>query len=65
MKNCDKLSQIFHGAKSGHRAKGKKSLTPSAKWLKSIIGFANVAGVELFLGVDDKSRDIVRIENPL
>ena len=43
----------------------KRSLQPRAKWLKSIIGFANVAGMELILGVDDKSRDIVRIENPL
>lgn len=35
------------------------------KWLKSIIAFANGAGGELILGVDDKSRDIVRRENPL
>jgi ATP-dependent DNA helicase RecG len=55
----------FHGAKSGDRTKGKRSLPPRAKWLKSIIAFANGAGGELILGVDDKSRDIVRRENPL
>ncbi len=53
------------GAKSGHRAKGKRFLPTRAKWLKSIIAFANGAGGELIFGVDDKSRDIVRIENPL
>lgn len=42
----------------------KRSLPPRAKWLKSIIAFANGAGGELILGVDDKSRDIVGIENP-
>ena len=41
----------------------KRSLPPKAKWLKSIIAFANGAGGELILGVDDKSRDIVRTEN--
>ncbi len=42
----------------------KRSLPPRAQWLKSIIAFANGAGGELILGVDDKSRDIVGIENP-
>jgi len=42
----------------------KRSLPPGAQWLKSIIAFANGAGGELILGVDDKSRDIVGIENP-
>ena len=42
----------------------KRSLPPRAKWLKSIIAFANGAGGELILGVDDKSRDTVGIENP-
>ncbi len=42
----------------------KRSLPPRAKWLKTIIAFANGAGGELILGVDDKSRDIVGIENP-
>ena len=42
----------------------KRSLPPRAKWLKSIIAFANGAGGELILGVNDKSRDIVGIENP-
>ena len=42
----------------------KRSLPPRAKWLKSIIAFANGAGGELIFGVDDKSRDIVGIENP-
>ncbi|PXF58945.1 MAG: hypothetical protein C4B58_04515 [Deltaproteobacteria bacterium] len=42
----------------------KRSLPPKAKWLKSIIAFANGAGGELILGIDDKSRDIVGIENP-
>ena len=37
----------------------KRSLPPRAKWLNSIIAFANGAGGELILGVDDKSRDIV------
>ena len=32
----------------------KRSLPPRAKWLKSIIAFANGAGGELILGVDDK-----------
>jgi len=41
----------------------KRFLPPRAKWLKSIIAFANGAGEELILGVDDKSRDIVRTEN--
>lgn len=41
----------------------KRSLPPRAKWLKSIIAFANGAGRELILGVDDKSRDMVGIEN--
>jgi len=42
----------------------KRSLPPRAKWLKTIIAFANGAGGELILGVDDKSRDILGIENP-
>jgi predicted HTH transcriptional regulator len=42
----------------------KRSLPTRAKWLKTIIAFANGAGGELILGVDDKSRDIVGIENP-
>jgi predicted HTH transcriptional regulator len=42
----------------------KRSLPPRAQWLKSIIAFANGAGGELILGVDDKSRDIVGIEDP-
>ncbi|MBL7180363.1 MAG: putative DNA binding domain-containing protein [Desulfobacterales bacterium] len=33
--------------------------------VKFIIAFANGAGKELILGVDDKSRDIVGIENLL
>ena len=37
----------------------KNSLPPKAKWLKTIIAFANGAGGELILGVDDKNRDIV------
>ncbi len=40
----------------------KRFLPHRAKWLKSIIAFANGAGEELIFGVDDKSRDIVRIE---
>jgi len=43
----------------------KRSLPPRAKWLKTIIAFSNEAGEELILGVDDKSRDIVGIENLL
>jgi len=43
----------------------KSSLPHRAKWLKSIIAFANGAGRELIFGVDDKSRDIVGIENSL
>ncbi len=42
----------------------KRSLPPRAKWLKTIIAFANGAGGELILGVDDKSREILGIENP-
>jgi len=42
----------------------KRSLPPRAKWLKTIISFANGAGGELILGVDDKNRDILGIENP-
>ena len=42
----------------------KRSLPFRAKWLKSIIAFANGAGGELILGVDDKSRDIVGVETP-
>jgi predicted HTH transcriptional regulator len=42
----------------------KRSLPPGAKWLKTIISFANGAGGELILGVDDKSRGILGIENP-
>jgi len=42
-----------------------RSLPPKAKWLKSIIAFVNGAGRELILVVDNKSRDIVGIENPL
>jgi ATP-dependent DNA helicase RecG len=41
----------------------KRSLPPSAKWLKTITSFANGAGGELILGIDDKSRDILGIEN--
>jgi predicted HTH transcriptional regulator len=43
----------------------KRSLPPRAKRLKTIIAFANGAGRELILVVDDKSRDIVEIENSL
>ena len=43
----------------------KRSLPPGAKWLKTIIAFANGAGRELILVVDNKSRDIVGIENSL
>lgn len=42
----------------------KRSLPPRAKWLKTIISFANGAGGELILGVDDKSREILGIESP-
>lgn len=38
----------------------RNSLPPKAKWLKTIIAFANGAGRELILVVDNKSRDIVR-----
>ena len=43
----------------------KRSLLPRADWLKSIIAFANGAGEELIPGVNDKSIDIVGIENLL
>ncbi len=43
----------------------KRSLPPRAKWLKTIIAFANGTGGELILGVDDKNRDILEIENLL
>jgi predicted HTH transcriptional regulator len=43
----------------------KRFLPSRTKWLKTIIAFANGAGGELILGVDDKSRDIVGIENLL
>jgi len=33
----------------------KRSLPPRAKWLKTIIAFANGAGGELILGVKDKN----------
>jgi len=41
----------------------KRSLPPRAKWLKTIIAFTNGVGGKLILVVDDKSRDIVGIEN--
>lgn len=42
----------------------KRSLPSKSKWLNTIIAFANGAGGELILGIDDKSRDIVGITNP-
>ncbi|MCK4390886.1 MAG: putative DNA binding domain-containing protein [Desulfobacterales bacterium] len=42
----------------------KRTLPSGPKWVKTIVAFANGAGGELILGVDDKSRDIVGIENP-
>lgn len=59
MKVLDKVKQP-----ENRKLELKRSLPFRAKWLKSIIAFANGAGGELILGVDDKSRDIVGVETP-
>ncbi len=42
----------------------KRTLPSKGQWLKSILSFANGAGGELLLGIDDKTRSLVGIENP-
>ncbi|MDI6793245.1 MAG: ATP-binding protein [bacterium] len=41
----------------------KRTLPSKSEWLKVIVSFANGAGGELILGVDDKSRKAVGIED--
>ncbi|MBU4344409.1 MAG: ATP-binding protein [Proteobacteria bacterium] len=40
-------------------------MSPEERPINSLIAFANGAGGELILGVDNKSKDIVGIENSL
>lgn len=41
----------------------KRELSSKSEWLKTVVSFANGAGGELILGVDDKTREIVGIED--
>ncbi len=42
----------------------KSTLPSKGQWLKSILSFANGAGGELILGIDDKTRSLGGVENP-
>ena len=46
----------------GRRLEFKSDLPTSADLAKTIISFANDAGGELFIGIDDKTREVVGID---
>ena len=56
-----KLSDILHQPE-GRRLEFKAQLPTSAELAKSIIAFANDAGGEFYLGIQDKPREVTGLE---
>lgn len=58
MKIFDLLSQP-----EGRRLEFKSTLPINADLAKTVVAFANDAGGEIYIGIDDKSRDVVGIDD--
>ena len=58
------LETLLHEAE-GKTLEFKRDLSSPKNFLKTLVAFANTAGGRLIIGVEDGSRQVVGVENPL